>query len=579
MKNIDVRRDNVQNQRGAALITVVMIAALLSIASIAILSGVGNNSRNSTDVLSESKAYYASESGLQATINVLRNDDTVDYKYAAANPTLSAKLPYNYPTSGTSTRAVIGDSPGSYDPNTGAAYSVFVTDPDNSAGPSTYQTSGGFVAVNGGTVSADFKTVYFPNSTDPVRTEISYSDQASTVNDYTSNRQIGTFTRTLVGGGVTIPDGTELKFRIDYFLTSPQPGGVINIFGAITQVDPTNLEVAFQTQNYNLRGSVMELCDGPTGGPNCTDVTFNLQANPSEPLYAYTTSPEPYRLRVVSTGYGPNGATKQLEGIIKKDAFGGLGSGAATTMLGTNATPPGGLPFLFDPGTSNGVEYSGGDCSSPQGCVPSFGLTDPDNLDYVDSHPPAGDPSQMQPPAALLSGSSLPDWQQSPAAMDALVGTLRTAALNSGRYFVNPTGDAANFGVGSNSNPPGDHTEGTGITFCEGSCKIGADGGGILVVTGKLTNVGGFDFKGIIIVTGEEGWERNGGGNGQIIGNIIIAPYNRRTYIPENHSTSFLAPRYYITGGGGSDVIYSDIGSTLDNTLGINNLMQGVAEK
>jgi hypothetical protein len=144
---------------------------------------------------------------------------------------------------------------------------------------------------------------------------------------------------------------------------------------------------------------------------------------------------------------------------------------------------------------------------------------------------------------------------------------------------VNPTGNQANFGVGSNQNPPGNYTTGAGITFCEGSCKISANGGGILVVTGKLTNNGGFSFKGIIIVTGQEGWDRTGGGNGSIEGNVIIAPYNQIPYIPQNHATAFLGPRYTISGGGVSDVTYQALGATLNNTSAISDFMLGVAEK
>jgi hypothetical protein len=186
----------------------------------------------------------------------------------------------------------------------------------------------------------------------------------------------------------------------------------------------------------------------------------------------------------------------------------------------------------------------------------------------------------MTPPPALLDGSNIPEWQQSPASLDALVNQLRTVARNSpGSYFVNPTGNQDNFTVGSNQNPPGSLTTGTGITFCEGSCKIGANGGGILVVTGKLTNVGNFHFKGMIIVTGEEGWERNGTGGGEVIGNVVIAPYNRIPYNPQNLSSTFLAPQYYVNGGGVSTITYADIGSTLDNTMGVSNFMLGVAEK
>ncbi len=72
MNKIKINRKNNEQESGAALVTVLMISVLLGIACIAMLSAVGANSRNSTDVLSETKAYYAAESGLQATINVLR---------------------------------------------------------------------------------------------------------------------------------------------------------------------------------------------------------------------------------------------------------------------------------------------------------------------------------------------------------------------------------------------------------------------------------------------------------------------------------------------------------------------------
>ena len=187
----------------------------------------------------------------------------------------------------------------------------------------------------------------------------------------------------------------------------------------------------------------------------------------------------------------------------------------------------------------------------------------------MNAHPPGGDPNQMQPPPQMIT-ESLPDWQQTPAAMDTVIDRLRATAQNSGRYFISPAGKLSD---------PGDFANGTGITFCEGSCTVAGNGGGILVVTGMLTNLGGFSFKGMIIVTGEEGWERNGGGNGQVIGNVIIAPYNKRSYVPENLSTTFLAPRYYITGGGNSDILYGDIAGTLDNTSAISDFVAGVAEK
>jgi hypothetical protein len=68
-------------------------------------------------------------------------------------------------------------------------------------------------------------------------------------------------------------------------------------------------------------------------------------------------------------------------------------------------------------------------------CVPSFGLTNPDNLTEVIANPPSNNPASDVPPPALLS-NAIPDWQQNARALDALVDQLRTTAQNSGRYSL-----------------------------------------------------------------------------------------------------------------------------------------------
>ncbi len=569
-----------QPEKGAALVTVLMISVLLGVACIALISAVGASSKNSTDVLSETKAYYSAESGLQATINVLRNDSTVDYKYAAANQTLSAKLPYNYPV-GLPTRAVIGEPANTYNPNSGTAYSVVVSDPDNSAASLTFNTSGTFTSYSitgGATFSNNRKTIYIPNQTASPRTEITFNDVGSTTHTFTGNPSLGSFSISNVGAGVQLTG--DIQFEISYRMTLPRTASKV-IYGYIKQANSTSAKmITFQSQNYELIGSRMELCLSSTATVPCADVSFDLTTTPTPTLYANITAVAPNRLKVVSTGYGPNGARKQLEGIIRNDLLNGLSSAAATTLIGPFVPP-----FRFEPGTSSGITYSGGNCASPVGCVPSFGLTNTGSLNYVTNNPPGpngGNPAQAQPPPALLDPNTIPDWQQSPATLEQMVNDARQRLLisNTSRYFVNPTGNQANFTVGTSQNPPGSFANGTGITFCEGSCNIGADGGGILIVTGKLTNVGGFSFKGLIIVVGEEGWQRNGAGNGQLIGNVIVAPYVRIPYIiPLNYSATFLPPQYYVTGGGNSDVIYNDVSATLNNTSAISDFMVGVAEK
>ena len=83
-----------KGESGAALITVILVSLILLTACIALLSAVGVNSANTTDVLSETKAYYAAETGLQAAINELRYDCSATYSAAKSDPDMSTWLPY-----------------------------------------------------------------------------------------------------------------------------------------------------------------------------------------------------------------------------------------------------------------------------------------------------------------------------------------------------------------------------------------------------------------------------------------------------------------------------------------------------
>ena len=76
------------------------------------------------------------------------------------------------------------------------------------------------------------------------------------------------------------------------------------------------------------------------------------------------------------------------------------------------------------------------------------------------------------------------------------------------------------------------------------------------------------------------GWDRNGGGNGLVTGNIVIAPYNAASLTCSPQTTAcFLPPQYYISGGGSSDVVFSELGAAFDGTSAATDFVQGVAEK
>ena len=69
-KSIDERR----GERGAALITVLMISGLLVATGGALLMVSAMATRTAVDSTAEMQAYYAAEAGLQSTLNVLRGN-------------------------------------------------------------------------------------------------------------------------------------------------------------------------------------------------------------------------------------------------------------------------------------------------------------------------------------------------------------------------------------------------------------------------------------------------------------------------------------------------------------------------
>ena len=168
----------------------------------------------------------------------------------------------------------------------------------------------------------------------------------------------------------------------------------------------------------------------------------------------------------------------------------------------------------------------------------------------------------------------LPFWLQTPVNLAATIDQLKGVAQASGTYYgpgVTPPS--------SGNGHYGDPITATGITFIDGPLEFSQEGGGILVVTGALTFKGGFTFNGLIVVTGPGGILRTGGGTGSLQGNMIVAPYDAAslTCSPQGLNC-FLAPRYDISGGGSSEIIYNS-NNVLAGLGEITNFVKGVAEK
>jgi len=312
------------------------------------------------------------------------------------------------------------------------------------------------------------------------------------------------------------------------------------------------------------------------------DQTFNVSI----------TRPEPTRLLIRSTGYGPKGARKELETIIQKNYFGGLGAPASLTLIGppcTRLTPiapcvkgpliPLSTDFSFAPGSASGVIYSGKD-KQLRVFVPPIGLTNNENVQTVKNI------------VRTFNGhvygnvenvaDELPQWLQNPANLNETVKLLKEAADSSGSYW-GPSSSPPNSGV------YGNWSTATGITFVDRDLEISQDGGGILIVTGTLRFKGTFRFNGLVLITGKNGkYERSGGGGQQgiLAGSMIVAPYDPvwsvETCMKDSTITNklncYLSPSYSISGGGSSDLMFNS--QNVTNGLGgLGNFVKGVAEK
>jgi hypothetical protein len=266
-----------------------------------------------------------------------------------------------------------------------------------------------------------------------------------------------------------------------------------NSHGIYGYIEPTATaappRIIFDSQTHTVSGSVIDITSVGSG----TSLTFVNQTSATPPLLGYDAPlvaganlvnatmgrPEPIRLLIKSTGYGPRGAVKQLEAIIQKNFLNSLTAPATLTLVGPPSTASPSTTFKFDPGSSNVTTYSGDDAVSTD-IIPPIGTTDTGNTNLdvvqasVDGRPPhpfngniVGQPSNVS--------AEVPPWLSSPAQMDIAIQQLANVAKGSapGRFFAS----------GVTPTTFGDNTTGTGITFCDGDCTFTGDGGGILVVT------------------------------------------------------------------------------------------------
>lgn len=608
-----IQNERRKNERGAALVTVLMITFLLLVAVIALLLEASMNTANVTDATAEEQAYYAAESGIQSVIRVLRgNPDAVPNPLINASPSPSPgdnKIDYfkavklctsnascdctsklcsnpldtelrlsrwlSYDTT-YGDRIILGATTSAtqpaYTPQSGFAYKVKIENPDNVGDIISYSTVG---SINKEGISKRWGDL-----------TVSYVGTNKTLNVSSgiANTDFGKF---VISGTGTIP--SRVRFAINVNLTVPyETTKVIRGYiepGTVVSSSVGTVKIFYDSQIYIVTGSTIKLSEphgvgsgtlieeGPPAAGTGEGGTFRTgyQVTPiigDTTISGSITAPEPIRLLIRSTGFGPRGAQKQLEAIIQKNYFNGLGAPSPLTLIGPPSTTNPTTEFVFNPGSSNGTSYNGKDVYL-KAFLPPIGVTNDTNLTTVNGKTT----KTVSPPfnGSVYGTASnildeLPFWLQSPTNLAATLKELEEVAQASKRYYAPGAAVPA-------KNDYGNVVNATGITYIDGNLEFSDNGGGILIVRGNLTFKGDFHYNGLIIVTGTGGITRTGGGKGSLQGNIIVAPFLRNDL-----SKGFLAPNYSISGGGASEIVYNS--NNVANGLGaLSNFVKGVAEK
>jgi hypothetical protein len=647
-------------EKGAAMIMALLISFLLLTASAGLLLESSMNAANVTDAVAEQQAYHAAESGIQSAVHVLRCQKNTNpgcsdvVATPLIVPSASPTAPINQITYTKAVDPLYSNTTGqeadvprlsrwlNYSQTCGPddvlcvalnqngyAYSLELDDPDNTSSFVSFWMNGRFFEMDIGAGGSVVKT--YPGVSPNHWLRFEYTPPPA-INDYDMSAGLmttpfGTLTITRgPSGGAIVP--ADNRFEIHFRMTRPYDA-VKSVRGWIrtTNSDAQIPKVIFDSQTMTLAGSAvtLDLATAPSTGwssirtvtPDDNEALIGYEAQPAlgaNVIGGNMTPPEPIRLFIKSTGYGPRGARKELQAIIQKNFFNSLTAPAALTLVGPhrtgrsalNPTAPLDEPlsnFYFSLGQSAVLQYSGQDQVTTD-IIPPIGTNNPVSLDCVenyilnvpvvsgtqcsDSYP---NPNGANHFGGEIEGSpsdvtiDMPYWLQSPAALDREIHKLAGTARSSGRYFpdgVTPTG-------------LGNFASGTGLTFCDGNIEVSnngpsatGDGGGILVVTGSLTVRGAWNFKGLIIVTGPAGILRSGGGGGdaEIVGNVIVAPYVNNRIVDRIVSGSpvddtagiFLAPHYNMDGGGNSNLQFNSA-SLQSGLTAISNFVLGVMER
>jgi hypothetical protein len=526
------------NECGAALVTMLLVSLLILTAGGALIVTTSMSATNSVDATSEIQAYYAAEAGNQAVLNILRGNVSPNPTFAT-NPSgeVASENKISFRKAVTvSSSNVSGDTAAAhlsrwmtYDTNfnparvtlstgyttmNGMAYSATVTDPDNSA-TVTFSTSGAF---------SDNSTLkVFQSGGD--KATIRYDAQASTTITTSGASTLGKFTVTDVkNGGYTL---SNEPFKLTITQTAPWAATyTINctLSGVITSTTTSLVTVTFPStagDANNLLGTIYDRASD------------NITTNGTTSIPVSITAPEPNRVVVNTTGYGPRNAQKRMRMLLSRFAFDITVPSAITIRSADDNSQ-----LTFGAGNSAKYLYNGNDHAGGSN-LSAFAVTGSVDKTYLDSLMlPAGQVFGSPSGVTKIDVTNLPTWLQTAPAARAFVIEMRTRAQNENRYFTAATPPAS---FGTVAKPV--------FTFVDGDIDLPPGGGaGMLIVTGTFTMDGSSDYKGLILVLGGGQLNRNGGGNGDSWGAVMVGRFGS--------TGDFLPPTFNSNGTGISTIQY-----------------------
>ena len=561
-------------ERGAALITMLLVSILLLGAGGALIMTTTMSANNSIGSTAEMQAYYVAESGMQSALNVLRGNtkplvtetDRISFRTAVIPDIsngpgntgalrLAGWLPYNDPEDPDSLVPVeIGTVTG--------GYRVTVENLDPNSNIVEFQTSG---TIDGSAAETPSQRTFGTAGGDDEVT-IRYSGQGSTnlspdPNNYplTLDSALGSFIIerpvTSTADDVVIPK-TGFELTITQNLPWAATTTLEGTFEGEVDAAGTTVKVTFDKASVRADGTTYAL--NLASGTQVLDLSYASSPG-TTPIPAKVTSPDPKRLLLKSYGFGPQGAEKRLQLMISKAYF-EFESPAGVTIRGADDCSP----LSLATGDSGSKKYSGKDVSGKEPQRPSFAVTPCDESEAKAGIEKA---STVDDPEIGLLGDddTTPGTVETPSFLDsadkarAYLNGMQSKAQTLNRYFKPASGGEINVNDSLN----------TGMfTFIDGDCTL-QSGAGVLIVTGTLTMLGNTDFRGIILVLGDGVLIRKGGGNGDILGGITIAAFDRT-------SGGFKAATFHTSGGGNSTVQYDS--SAVAMGMGSGQNVSGIRE-